>query len=61
MMGSRGYKGADECDAFSRKSRNIIGWKRGELRVIKRRFWKRLRKSTHKSTFAAVPRGPEAM
>jgi hypothetical protein len=46
MMGSRGYKGGDECDAFSIRSRHILGWRRGELRQIKRRFWKRIRKST---------------
>jgi hypothetical protein len=45
MMGSRGYKGGDECDAFSRGSRRIIYWKRGALGAIKRRYWKRMRKT----------------
>lgn len=44
MMGNRGQKGGDECDAFSRKSRRILPWKRGELRRIKRAFSKRMRK-----------------
>lgn len=44
MMGTRGYRGADECDAFSRRSRTLLNYKRGELRAIKRRFWKRARK-----------------
>ena len=60
MMGSRGYKGGDECDAFSRRSRRMLSWKPGELRAIKRRFWKRNRKfARHHATF--VSRGPEAM
>lgn len=63
MMGSRGYKGGDECDAFSRGSRRIIFWKRGQLRTIKRRYWKRTRKSTHlevtRTGIAAIARRPE--
>jgi len=51
MMGSRGYRGGDECDAFSRRSRRIICWKRGELRTIKRRFWKRDRKTVRFGEF----------
>lgn len=43
MMGSRGCRGGDEYDAFTGWRRRI-NWKRGELRVIKRRFWKRTRK-----------------
>ena len=46
-MGSRGYRGGDECDAFTRYARGIRGWKRGELRLVKRRFWKRDRKLAH--------------
>jgi hypothetical protein len=45
MMGSRGYRGGNECDAFSRRARRIRGWKRGELRWVKRGFWKRVRKA----------------
>ncbi len=44
MIGNRVYKGGDECDAFSRRSRGLIRWKRGELKKIKRRFSKRMRK-----------------
>jgi len=65
MMGSRGYKGGDECDAFSRGSRRIIYWKRGALRTIKRRYWKRTRKTAHdevvRTGIAAISRGPEGM
>jgi hypothetical protein len=48
-MGSRGYRGGDECDAFSRYARSIRGWKRGELRLIKRRFSKRSRRKAHET------------
>jgi hypothetical protein len=44
MMGSRGSRGGDEIDAFSRRSRRLLRWGRGELKVIKRAFWKRIRK-----------------
>jgi hypothetical protein len=60
MMGSRGYKGGDECDAFSRRSRRLLNWRKGELRLIKRRFWKRDRKAAHQN-IAAISRGPDAM
>ncbi len=65
MMGSRGYKGGDECDAFSRRSRRILSWKPGELRTIKRRYWKRTRKTAHhevvRTGIAAIARGLEGM
>jgi hypothetical protein len=65
MMGSRGYKGGDECDAFSRRSRRIIFWKRGELQTIKRRYWKRTRKTAHnevsRTGVVAITRAPEGM
>ena len=65
MMGSRGYKGGDECDAFSRLSRRILSWKRGELRGIRRRFWKRTRKNIRneisRAGIAAIAREPEGM
>jgi hypothetical protein len=65
MMGSRGYKGGDECDAFSRGSRRIIYWKRSVLRAIKRRYWKRTRKIAHREVsrtgVVAIARGPEGM
>jgi hypothetical protein len=63
MMGSRGCRGGDECDAFSRRSRHILGWKRGELGVIKRRYSKRTRKAarcaTLQSATARVAHPPE--
>jgi hypothetical protein len=43
MMGSRGSRGGDEIDAFSRRSRHLLRWRPGVLRAIKRRFWKRAR------------------
>jgi hypothetical protein len=65
MMGSRGYKGGDECDAFSRRSRRILSWKRGELRAIKRGYWKRTRKTAHievvRTGVVAIACGPEGM
>ncbi|MBI4274474.1 MAG: hypothetical protein HY659_07220 [Rhizobiales bacterium] len=65
MMGSRGYKGGDECDAFSRQSQRILLWKRGEVSAIKRRYWKRTRKTVHNDVshtgIAAIASGPEAL
>ena len=65
MMGSRGYKGGDECDAFSRRSRRILSWKRGELRAIKRGYWKRTRKTAHnevsRTGVVTITRAPERM
>jgi hypothetical protein len=46
MMGSRGTRSGDEVDTFSRRSRRPLTWKRGELKAIKRAFWKRVRKPT---------------
>jgi hypothetical protein len=45
MMGSRGWKGASECDAFSRFTRGIRHWRPGKVRILKRQYWKRARKS----------------
>lgn len=45
MMGNRGTANGDERDAFSRRSRHLISWRRGELKKIKRRFSKRIRKT----------------
>jgi hypothetical protein len=65
MMESRGYKGGDECDAFSRGLRCIVYWNRGEPHAIKRRYWKRMRKTAHiedlRTGIVAVARGPEPM
>jgi len=50
-MGSRGYRGGDECDAFSRRARRILGPRRpGTLAAIKRRYWKRTRKAARRAT-----------
>ena len=65
MMESRGYKGGDECDAFSRGSGRILYWKRGALRTIKPRYWKRTHKAAYdevaRTGIAAIARGPEGM
>jgi hypothetical protein len=44
MMGSRGWRGGDECDAFARFSRRVIRFRRGYLKKLKRQYWKRMRK-----------------
>lgn len=44
MLGNRGSSDGIETDAFSRKSRAMLHWQRGELRRIKRAFSKRQRK-----------------
>jgi hypothetical protein len=65
VTGSRGYRGGDECDAFSCGSRCIIYWKRGALRAIKRRYWKRMRKIARgefsRTGVVAIARGPQGM
>jgi hypothetical protein len=44
MMGNRGATNGWEEDAFSRKSRHLLIWRRGELKVLKRAFAKRVRR-----------------
>jgi hypothetical protein len=45
MMGSRGSANGNECDAFSRRSRRMLSWRRGGLRKVKRAFAKRTRQT----------------
>lgn len=45
MMGNRGSANGIEVDAFSRRSRSLLHWSRGELRKVKRQFSKRQRKA----------------
>lgn len=45
MMGNRGRANGMEVDAFSRRSRRILSWGRGELRKIKRQYSKRQRRA----------------
>ncbi len=45
MMGSKGSTNGDEYEAFSRRWRRMLVWKRGEIKKIKRGFWKRQRKA----------------
>ncbi len=49
-MGQKGAVGGDELDAFGRKSRHILSWKRGLLRRLKRQFAKRQRKAARRIT-----------
>jgi hypothetical protein len=48
MMGSRGYKGAEECDALSHKFRRRVCMPPRMIRRSKRRFWRRTRKEVHR-------------
>lgn len=45
MNGNKGCRSGDEYDAFSRRSRHLLSWRRGALRRIKRAFSKRMRKT----------------
>lgn len=49
MMGSRGWKGGLECDAFSRKWKRAIGGHGpGVVKFAKRKFWKRQRRKARR-------------
>jgi hypothetical protein len=50
MMGNRGSANGIETDAFSRRSRRILRWGRGELRKIKRQFSKRMRREGNQAS-----------
>jgi hypothetical protein len=52
MMGSRGCRSGDEVGA---RSRRLLGWRPGEVRRIKRSYWKRARKTAR--LVAAVEAG----
>ena len=54
MMGNRGSSNGIECDAFSRRSRRMLVWKRGELRKIKRAFAKRSRRFARRAISASL-------
>lgn len=49
MMGNRGGADGKEVDAFSRQSRRIVPFGRGELRKLKRAFSKRQRKDAKRA------------
>jgi len=49
MMGNRGARGSAEYDAFSHRSRQHLHWRPGELRLLKRNFWKRFRKNAKRA------------
>jgi hypothetical protein len=44
MMGSRGWRGAFECDALSHNYRRVRRFKPGQVKAAKRSYWKRARK-----------------
>jgi hypothetical protein len=44
-MGTRAKLNGGEWDAFHRYSRRALMWGRGELKRMKRRFWRRQRAS----------------
>lgn len=44
MMGNRGRTNGIEWDAFSRRSRRMLSWGRGELKKVKRAFARRSRR-----------------
>jgi hypothetical protein len=43
VMGNRGPVDKEEYDAFDRQARRMVSWPRGHLRLIKRRYQKRMR------------------
>ncbi len=49
MLGNRGPTNGDEYDAFSRRVRSMLRWRRGELRRIKRAFAKRMRRAARQA------------
>jgi len=49
MMGNRGHMDGEECDALSHRSRPMLSWRRGQLRLIKRRYRKRERKTAKRA------------
>lgn len=51
MMGSRGTKGGNECDALSHRTRRHIH-SRKLIRYCKRKFWKRTRRTAKQETRA---------
>jgi hypothetical protein len=53
MMGHREKLSANEWDAFSRKSRRLMRWGRGEIRKLKRAFAKRVRQQGRVQPFDA--------
>jgi len=57
MMGTSQNGNGDERDAFSRGSRRIVSFARGELQKLKRRFWKRQRAKTRDAGLSREPDG----
>lgn len=61
MMGNRGSASGSECDAFSRRSRRMLSWRRGELRRLKRAFAKRVRQGFKATMKGKVDRSNEVV
>jgi hypothetical protein len=49
MMGNRESANGMECDAFSRRSRRMLSWRRSELRKVKCAFAKGARQIARRS------------
>lgn len=47
-------KGGDEVDAFSRKARKALKWRRGEVRGIKTRATRRNRRQARQAIRSAI-------
>jgi hypothetical protein len=56
MMGSRGWKGANECDALSHRARRLVKLSPTLIRKAKRSFWRRMRKEAKLSAQACAAR-----
>ena len=54
MMGSRGWRGAFECDALSHNYRRVRRFRAGQVKAAKRSYWKRVRKDARAACREAV-------
>lgn len=54
MMGSRGWRGAFECDALSHKARRLRRYRSGQVKSAKRGYWKRERKEARAECWKAT-------
>jgi hypothetical protein len=56
MMGSRGWRGADECDALAHKYRRRVRIPPSIIRAAKRSFWRRTRKKAKQAAILEAGR-----
>lgn len=54
MMGHRGKLSGEEWDAFSRRSRQLLGWGNGQIKKLKKAYAKRSRKRARFSAGSEV-------